>query len=613
MSLTQALTTALSGLNATQSGLSLVAGNIANAQTPGYVRETAVLTEQGLGTTGTSVRVSEVSRVLDEFVQSQLRTESAGAGYADVRSNLYSQLQSVYGTPGSANSLETIYNNFTTALQALTTSPDNRSAQIAVTDAAQSVAETLNSSSNSIQALREEAEVGIGSDINAANNALQQIANLNQRIAASPQNDSSTAALLDQRDTYIDQLSKMMDIRIVKADNNQVSVFTTSGMQLVGSQAGTLTFDAQGTMTPQAKWSSNSSQRTVGTITLTTPNGAKIDMITSNAIRSGEIAGYLSMRDQALTQAQDQLDQFAAAISSALSDQRTAGTAVTVGAQNGFDVDSTPLQSGNPIDVTYTTVATGVQRKVTFVRVDNPALAGATSDPNVFNIDFSGGMASVVTQMNAALSGSGVTVSNPAGNTLRIMDDGLGTATVNSAGATSTATSVTGSVNLPLFTDGTSPYTDKLGTAGPQSQGYAARITVNGNIIADPSTLIRYQSGVAAADATRPNFIYNQMASASLAYSPTAGIGSTLAPFSGTPSSYLSQLIAMQGEAAGNATQLQQGQDVVLSSLQQRFTDGSSVNIDQEMANLLNLQNSYAANARVMSAVKDMLSQLLQL
>jgi flagellar hook-associated protein 1 FlgK len=80
MSLTQALTTALSGLTATQSGLALVAGNVANAQTPGYIRETAQLVATGTGTTGSSVRVAEINRVLDQFVQTQLRTESAGGG-----------------------------------------------------------------------------------------------------------------------------------------------------------------------------------------------------------------------------------------------------------------------------------------------------------------------------------------------------------------------------------------------------------------------------------------------------------------------------------------------------------------------------------------------------
>src|SRR5690349_11490802 len=116
MSLTQALTTALSGLNATQTGLSLVAGNVANAQTPGYVRKTAVLAENGIGSTGASVRVVQVQRILDQFVQGQLRTESAGAAYADVRESLYSQLQGLYGAPGSASTLENALNGFTSAL-----------------------------------------------------------------------------------------------------------------------------------------------------------------------------------------------------------------------------------------------------------------------------------------------------------------------------------------------------------------------------------------------------------------------------------------------------------------------------------------------------------------
>ena len=68
-----------------------------------------------------------------------------------------------------------------------------------------------------------------------------------------------------------------------------------------------------------------------------------------------------------------------------------------------------------------------------------------------------------------------------------------------------------------------------------------------------------------------------------------------------------------QGQAASAATNLKQGQDVVFNSLQQRFNDSAGVNIDQEMANLLTLQNSYAANARVLTAVKDMLDTLLKM
>ena len=84
------------------------------------------------------------------------------------------------------------------------------------------------------------------------------------------------------------------------------------------------------------------------------------------------------------------------------------------------------------------------------------------------------------------------------------------------------------------------------------------------------------------------------------------------APYSGTLVSYMQQMISQQGDAASNADSLNQGQQVVVNSLQQRFSDQSSVNIDEEMSNLLKLQTAYGANARVLSAVRDMLDQLLK-
>ena len=65
--------------------------------------------------------------------------------------------------------------------------------------------------------------------------------------------------------------------------------------------------------------------------------------------------------------------------------------------------------------------------------------------------------------------------------------------------------------------------------------------------------------------------------------------------------------------ASVTATQLQQGQSVVVSTLQQKFNATSAVSIDTEMANLIALQNSYAANAHIMSVVQSMMTSLLQI
>ena len=621
MSLSQALATAIAGLKVNQSGLALVAANVANADTPGYVRKTANQVATGGNNSGIGVRITAIKRELDLYVQRQLRVENAGASYADTRAQLYQRLQQVYGTPGSDGALETVYNNFTSALQALAAGPNDPAARSGVISTAQLLAQQLNQMSDSVQGLRSDAELGIADAVTKANEAMSQIASLNQRIAASPLNDSATATLTDQRDSYIDQLSQLMDINVVQTGVNQVAVFTNSGVQLVGTQAARLNFDAQGTMTPAAQWTSDPATRTVGTITLTAPTGGSVDLVQSKAIRSGTIAAYLQMRDQDLTQAQSQLDAIAAAMASALSDKTTRGSAITSGPQSGFDVVIGGLSAGNTITVNYTNTLTGAPGTFTFMRVDDPSappLADtATANPNdkVVGLDFSGGMASVIAQINSTLAATGMVASNPSGTTLRILDDGAGNIVdVNSLSATATATSLMGgSAELPFFTDGNLPYTGAITSLGAQSVGLAGRIVVNRALTADPAKLVNFQSGTASGDSTRPDFIYGQLTGASLLFSPSTGIGTAGTPFSGSITTFLRQAISQQGEAADAANNLKQGQDVVLSSLQQRFNDGASVNVDQEMANLLTLQNSYAANARVLSAVKDMFDTLTRM
>ena len=155
--------------------------------------------------------------------------------------------------------------------------------------------------------------------------------------------------------------------------------------------------------------------------------------MSTNSIRSGKIAAYLELRDNTLVKAQAQIDQFAASMSSALSDKTTAGTAApaSVLPQAGFDLDLTGLQSGNVIHVTYKDNTTGITHNLSIVRVDDPSVLPlsntATLDPNdeVLGVNFSGGMASVVSQLNAALGPSAnLQFSNPSGSTLRVLDDG---------------------------------------------------------------------------------------------------------------------------------------------------------------------------------------------
>jgi flagellar hook-associated protein 1 FlgK len=620
MSIAQALNTAAAGLRSAQAGLSIVAANVANAQTPGYTRKTLQTQATAAGGDLISVRVASVSRELDQYLQKQLRTESSGGAYADLKAQIYQRLQEIYGDPNSASSLESVFSDFTTAAQALVTSPSDSSARINLLNTGQVLAQQLQSLSADIQSLRGSAEQGIADSVEAANNILQGLAQVNGQLLASHADDAAKASLLDQRDHYLDQLADLMDIRVTENDSGTVSVFTSSGLQLVGSEASKLSFDPQGMMTPNAQWSADPSDRQVGTITLSNSNGTPIDLIATKSFRSGQIAAYLEMRDQVLVQAQTQLDQFAAAMSRALSDRTVDGTAVTAGAQSGFDIDVGSLLPGNSVQVTYTDTLTNSQHKVTIVRVDDPnALPlsnDVTADPNdrVIGVDWSGGMASVVSQLNASFNGQ-LQFANPSGSTLRILDDGTAsTSDINAVSATTTVTGLSdGSAALPFFTDGATPFSGVITKGGAQSVGYAGRIVVNPALVADPSKLVAYQASTPAGDQTRPSFILDQLTTASLGYSPASGIGSASAPYSGTLSSYLRQAMSQQGNAAASAQSLSEGQKMVVDALQQRFNEGAAVNIDQEMSNLLVLQTAYGANARVFSAVHDMIDTLMQI
>ena len=625
MGLSQALSTAMSGLRATQASIALVGSNVANAETPGYVRKTIIQVAGLTGDYGSSVLLNGVERHLDQYLQTQLRTETSGAVYAETRATYLANLQNVYGNPAETGTIEDSFNKLLTAFQGLSTSPDSQSARISAVSAAQTMAQTLNATTQGIQSLRANAEMGINDSVTTANNAMAQIAFINIQLQSGGKTDAATASLLDQRDQYITQLSEMMDIRTVVNDLNQVTVFTNSGVQLVGTEAAKLSFNPQGTMTPNTLYNSDPTKSNVGTITINFPRGGSYDMVSTNSIRSGKIAAYLELRDNTLVKAQAQVDQFAASMASALSDKTTAGTAApaSVLPQAGYDLDLTGLQSGNVMHVTYKDNITGVTHNLSIVRVDDPAVLPlsntATLDPNdeVVGIDFSGGMASVVTQLNAALgSTANLQFSNPSGSTLRVLDDGApNRSDVLSASVTTTMSSLTsGNPQLPLFTDNGGVFSGAITANGSQQIGLAGRISVNLGLLGDPSRTIVFSTSplTPSGDTTRSDFILTQLQSGNYRYSPQTGIGTTGSPFTGTLTNFAKQFISQQGEAATAAKQLADGQSVVLNTLQKKLTDTSGVNIDDEMAHLLALQNAYSANARVMSSIKQMYDTLIQ-
>jgi len=623
MGLSSALASAMSGLRANQAALSIVSSNVANSQTPGYVAQTPNQIEVTTGDFGSTAKTTGVSRDIDSYVQNQLRTETGGSGYADQTANILKQLQSVYGTPGNSGTLENALNNFTSSLQALSTSAGSSSAQRVALSAAQSLATQLNVTTKGIQSLRSNVEQDLGTSAQAANSAMNQIADINTKLQGLAPTDPSAATLMDQRDQAINSLSKYVDVRVTTDGSNQANIYTATGIQLVGAGlASQFTFASSGALSATSLYNTDPAKSGVGAFNIKLPNGASIDIAGNNVVSSGQIAADLKLRDQTLVQAQNQIDQLAATMSSALSDKTTAGTTVS-GPPAGFDIDLAGAQPGNTVNLSYTD-STNTQRQITLVNVTDPTalpLQNATgANPMQIGVNFSGGMGAIASALNTALSGSHLTFSaapSPAtATTLRVTDDNSGLTKVNSASSTKTISSLTsGGPQLPLFTDGGQAlYTGAITGAGSQMTGLAGRIAVNTQLTADPTRLSIYSTSpvTPTGDTTRSDYLYSQLTTATYSYSPQTGLGSASQPFTGNISNYLQQFLGVQANASTQATALQQGQSVVVSTLQAKFNSTSSVNLDSEMSNLIQLQNAYAANAHVMSVVQSMMNTLLQ-
>ena len=276
MGLSSALATAMSGLRANQAALSIVSGNVANAQTPGYVTQTANQVELGSGGAGTGVQVTGVNRQLDLFVQSQLRTETSGGAYADQTANILGQLQNVYGTPGGAGTLETAFSNLTSALQALSTSRAASRRNRRRCPRRRSLAQQLNTTTQGIQSLRTNVNQDIGTSVSQANTAMTQIAAINTRLQGLSPTDPAAATLEDQRDNAINTLSKLMDVRAVTDSANQV---TSSPIPAFSSSAAASRRDVlqfPGSADGEFAVQHRSHQIGVGSLTIQLPNGATL-------------------------------------------------------------------------------------------------------------------------------------------------------------------------------------------------------------------------------------------------------------------------------------------------------------------------------------------------
>lgn len=621
MGLTSALSVAVSGLRFNQTQTQVIAGNVANVDTPGFTRRVThgLETRDPSGIT-TGVQISQIQRELDVETQRLYRSNLPGASYATHLADVTARLDRMLGAPGDPTSLDALYNTFTLSMQNLASTPEDYAMRVAALSDAQVFSQRVNDVSDGIRGIRDEQEIGIGNTVNRINELLAQIEDLNTQAIALSNSTAAGPGVLDDRDRAIDELASLIDIKVSERTDHSVAIHTTTGFMLFDVTPATLQFDSPGATNPGGIYDPDPALRGVGTVEIVSAGGGTIDMIELGAIGSGKLAAQIQARDDILVEAQRQMDTFADALALSLSNETVAGTAQTVGAADGFDLDLSRLLAGNRATIDYT--VSGTANRVSFVRVEQaatlPLANGVTADPTdtVVGIDFSAGFASVVTQIQTALGGS-FTVSDQGGNVLRILDDGAAaTIDIQSFNATVTNTALADQgIGLPFFIDGSGnqAYTGNL-DGEPQKTGFASRITVNQALLDDPNGLIVYQSTPAtpSGDGTRPAALYDRLVNTDRDFPAGVGFGSEGRPFNGTVSGFLTQVVAHRAGEAEVAGRFADGQNIVINNLQVRLNETSKVNIDQELSLLIEVQNAYAANARVMQVIEEMLDALLR-
>jgi flagellar hook-associated protein 1 len=622
------INTSTAGLRATQASIALVSQNVANAGTAGYVRRTTNPVAQGLNNAG--VATGAITRSFDAAALKQLRLETAGSGYTGTKADILGQLDQLYGTPGSATALDGVLNTYTQSLQTLAINPTSSAARSSVVDAAQTLARRIGSIADGVQDLRSGIENTLKGQVEDANALLDSIARLNVQVQTA--GDGATrAALEDQRDQQINRLAGYMDIRVTDQRDGSATVMTTSGITLVdrGVAAG-LSFDGRATLAATSTYDP-AETRGVGTITATLPGGNRITLSDPGTLLSGTLAANLELRDTVLPQAQRQLDDLAAGLAGATT-QTTTAASVAGGAAT---LDLSGLkQPGDKITLQVAGPG-GVTRNIILIASDSDSAsitdASLSDDAAAFVQTFKIGggtppYAAAISDALAKLNTAATAAGYPAGTipTLTATDVGgkvvISGTTWSPSGGSATvtvpqSTSDTAAYpQLAVFVDGNGNrlFTDSF-DGGSQRTGLAQRLAVNPAIKADTAALTAMRADGTGADATRANLIYGALNGTERTFSSASGIGGLAAPYGATVVKFAQDIIAAQGSAAAQAQTIDSGQGVALSAAQSRFAEGAAVSIDEEMSNLIALQQAYTANARVLTAARDMLDTLLRM
>jgi len=215
------------GMSAQQKALDVTSHNIANANTEGYSRQRATMETTrpfgmpsmnnaiGAGQLGTGVQVSAITRIRDTYLDYQVRTENGTMGLYQGREKFLTEVESIFNEvseTGVSNMIGEVFDSWS----ALSTSPESSNTRTVVAQKSKALTDQLNSTYNLLTKLKENCKEVIQKDVVDINGMIDQIDELNQQVRAVKIGGNEPNDLMDKRDLLVDELSTKFGITIDK-------------------------------------------------------------------------------------------------------------------------------------------------------------------------------------------------------------------------------------------------------------------------------------------------------------------------------------------------------------------------------------------------------------
>lgn len=566
MSLFGSIQMAGNTLQAMQIGLHVVGNNIANSNTPGYIRETAVYTPapvQKLGnlTLGLGVQIAGIVQNVDRFTEERLRDVGSDRASADVQKKVYGDLESILGELSDTD-VSTSLTKFFNSIDEVTNQPEEMSTRNLAVQAGKTLAQTINTLDRRVKTIYEDFGTQVNNLTSEINTLTERIRKLNLQIVEIEGGNPTANEAGGLRSQRNEALKRLAEIADVKATENPVGAvnITLNGDLLV----------FEGTRREVKTAFSNKNGRQIATLEYA-------DNESPVFVNSGELHGVYEARDTIVGGFIDKLDKFAGTLAFEFNKVYSQGQGASgyksitsterVGA-SGVPLDAAGL-AFTPTNGQFNLLLYNSTTKLTqthAIKVDLDGLQGDSS------------LASVAAQIDAI---DGVSAIVTADNRLKISADSaesqiaFGQDSSGLLAAIGLNTFFTGSkagdiaVNSVVGADGSKFAASGAGTIGVDVKNAQKLVAL-------------HDQGLASLDGNSITGIYDQMVN-------DTSQGSTVA-----------QSIA-------------DGFQVFEQTLQAQAQSVSGVNLDEEAIDMIQLQRTYQASAKYISTLAELLDVLVKL